>query len=123
MDDIHQLRRDGAEDPRLHCAIHADPIRISSGVVVDVNQDVVSKLVFAQRVEEKSLPLGVVCRREVKDDWDRRFDVGDSDRLRVECCSGDVGLGSHIGLSGGSMGSLGVCVELLQGGRPRLGLP
>jgi hypothetical protein len=112
VDDVHQLRGDGAEDPRLHCAVHTGPIRISSGVVVDIDQDVVSMLIFAQRVEEKSLPLGVMCRGEVEDNWDCQLDVGDSDRLRMERGSGGVGLGSRLGLNGGSMGSLGIGVEL-----------
>jgi hypothetical protein len=54
-------------------------------------------------------------RGEVEDNWDRQFDIGDSDRLRMKRSSGDVGLGSRIGLNGGNMGSLGVGVELHTG--------
>jgi len=115
VDDVHQLRGDGAEDPQLHCVVHMGPIRINSGVVVDVDQDVVSKLIFAQCVEKKSLPLGVMCRGEAEEDWDCRFAIGDSNRLRMEHGSGGVGLGIRIGLNGGSMGSLGVGVELRMG--------
>jgi hypothetical protein len=40
VNDLHQFRRDGAENPGFHHAVHTYPIWIRGSVSVDLSQDV-----------------------------------------------------------------------------------
>lgn len=61
MDDVHQIRCEGAENLGFHRAIHTCPIWIHGGILIDLNQDMVSQLIFTKSVEEQGLPLGVLA--------------------------------------------------------------
>jgi hypothetical protein len=116
VNDIHQVRRDGAENPRFHRAIHLCPICIRDNVLIDLNQDMVGELIFTKSVEEQCLPLRVVRRAEIKDDGDHSLDVGDSHRQGMERGGGGVRLGSRICLGSSGVDGLQVYVELCPSG-------
>jgi hypothetical protein len=90
-DNLVELERDGAVEPREDMEVHPEPgSDIGEGGIA---QHVVGKGVLAEDEEEEAAPLGEGWRRKVEDDGNEAADVEDAESLSMERSDG-VGVGA-----------------------------